>query len=100
MLAVAAILRNLGKKVPPVATTVYVRDDPSAGFAATAGMIGARVFYVDPGFGDIGHPGLARYCIGEVKEGIGAGGAMLLARIMGRSDEEIREAVLSTVSSY
>jgi NaMN:DMB phosphoribosyltransferase len=35
-----------------------------------------------------------------VKEGIGAGGAMFLARIMGKSEEEIREAVLSTVSSY
>jgi uncharacterized protein (TIGR00303 family) len=100
MLAVAAVLRGLGKRVPPVATTVYVRDDPSAGFAATAEMIGARVWYVDPGFGDLGHAGLARYCIGEVKEGIGAGGAMFLARIMGKSEKEIREAVLSTVSSY
>lgn len=100
MLAVAAVLRDLGKRVPPVATTVYVRDDPSAGFAATAEMIGAHVYYVDPGFGTLGHPGLARYCIGEVKEGIGAGGAMFLARIMGKTEEEIRETVLSTVSSY
>jgi NaMN:DMB phosphoribosyltransferase len=97
---VAAVLRALGRKVPPVATTVYVRDDPSAGFASTAEMIGARVWYVDPAFGDLGHPGLARYCIGEVKEGIGAGGAMFLARVMGKSGEEIRAAVLSTVSSY
>jgi NaMN:DMB phosphoribosyltransferase len=100
MLAVASALRNLGKKVPPVATTAYVRDDPSAGFPSTAERIGARVYYVDPGFGDLGHAGLARYCIGEVKEGIGAGGAMFLARVMGRSEEEIREAVLATVSSY
>jgi len=100
MLAVAAVLRGLGEQVPPVATTVYVRDDPSAGFATTAETIGARAWYVDPGFGDLGHSGLARYCIGEVKEGIGAGGAMFLARVMGKSGEEIREAVLSTVSSY
>jgi uncharacterized protein (TIGR00303 family) len=100
MLAVAAVLRDLGKRIPPVATTVYVRDDPTAGFAATAGMIGAGVYYVDPGFGTLGHSGLARYCIGEVKEGIGAGGAMLLARILGKSEEEIRNAVLATVSSY
>jgi uncharacterized protein (TIGR00303 family) len=100
MLAVGAVLRGLGKEVPPVATTVYVRDDPSAGFASTAERIGARAWYVDPGFGDLGHAGLARYCIGEVKEGIGAGGAMFLARVMGKSGEEIREAVLSTVSSY
>jgi NaMN:DMB phosphoribosyltransferase len=100
MLAVAAVLRGLGMKVPPVATTVYVREDPSAGFAATAEIIGAQAWYVDPGFGDLGHAGLARYCIGEVKEGIGAGGAMFLARVMGKGEEEIREAVLSTVSSY
>jgi len=100
MLAVAALLRELGKKVPSVVTTVYVRDDPSAGFAATAVMIGARVYYVDPGFASIGHTGLARYCVGEVKEGIGAGGAMFLARIMGKSEEEIREALLTTVSGY
>jgi uncharacterized protein (TIGR00303 family) len=100
MLAVAAVLRELGKRPPSVVTTVYVRDDPSAGFAATAGMIGTRVYYVDPSFGAIGHAGLARYCAGEVKEGIGAGGAMFLARIMGKSEEEIRETILSTVAAY
>ncbi|HTY52067.1 MAG TPA: TIGR00303 family protein [Methanomicrobiales archaeon] len=100
MLAVAAVLRELGKKVPPVVTTVYVRDDPSAGFAATAEMIGTQVYYVDPGFGALGHSGLARYCVGEVKEGIGAGGAMFLARVVGRSEEEIREKILSTATSY
>ena len=100
MLAVAAVLRELGKKVPSVVTTVYVRDDPSAGFTATADIIGTRVYYVDPDFATIGHKGLARYCVGEVKEGIGAGGAMFLAWIMGRSEEEIREALLTTVSGY
>lgn len=100
MLAVAAVLRELGKKVPSLVTTVYVRDDPSAGFAATADMIGTRVYYIDPDFATIGHMGLSRYCVGEVKEGIGAGGAMFLARIMGKSEEEIREALLTTVSGY
>jgi NaMN:DMB phosphoribosyltransferase len=63
-------------------------------------MIGAHVYYVVPGFAAIGHPGLARYCMGEVKEGIGAGGAMLLARILGKSEEQIRDAILATVSGY
>jgi NaMN:DMB phosphoribosyltransferase len=35
-----------------------------------------------------------------VKEGIGAGGAMFLARIMGRSEEEIRDAILAAASQY
>ncbi len=100
MLAVAAVLRGMGKEVPPIVTTVYVRDDSTAGFGRTAESLGARVFYVDPGFGEIGHPGLARYCIGEVKEGIGAGGAMFLARIMGKSEEEIRETILSAATAF
>ena len=57
-------------------------------------------YYVDPDFATIGHAGLSRYCTGEVKEGIGAGGAMFLARIMGKSEEEIRDALLTTVSGY
>ena len=101
MLAVAAVLRELGKKVPSVVTTVYVRDDPSAGFTATADMIGAHVFITWTRTSlPSGIQGLARYCVGEVKEGIGAGGAMFLARILGKSEEEIRKTLLTTVSGY
>jgi uncharacterized protein (TIGR00303 family) len=100
MLAVAAVAGKLGIRVPPVTTTVYVRDDPGAGFAGTAARLGVHVVYVDPDFGDIGHRGLARYCEGEVKEGIGAGGAMLLAALMGKSPQEIRAKILSTVTSF
>ena len=59
-----------------------------------------QAFYVDPGFGTLGHPGLARYCIGEVKEGMGAGGAMLLAALLGHTPEAIRQQILSTVMMY
>ena len=100
MLAVAAVIRKLGGRVPPLATTVYVRDDPSAGFPETAARLGVQVYYVDPDFGAIGHHGLARYCEGEVKEGIGAGGAMLLAALQGKSPEEIRERILATVTGF
>jgi NaMN:DMB phosphoribosyltransferase len=58
------------------------------------------MIFVDPGFGDLGHSGLARYCIGEVKEGMGAGGAMCLALLMGYSPGEIRGKILSSVSAY
>ena len=100
MLAVAAVVGKRGGEVPPLATTVYVRDDPSAGFPGTAARLGVRVTYVDPGFGAIGHQGLARYCEGEVKEGIGAGGAMLLAALRGKSPEEIRAKILATVTGF
>lgn len=100
MLSVAAVVRALGSTVPRVATTCYVRDDPSANFTVVAEQIGVRVTYVDPAFGDLGHSGLARYCIGEVKEGMGAGGAMLLAYLMGHAPEEIRDRILRTVHAY
>ncbi|HDR72371.1 MAG TPA: TIGR00303 family protein [Methanoculleus sp.] len=100
MLAVAAVLKSMGEPLPPLVTTVYLRDDPSASFAATVAEVGTTAMYVDPGFGDLGHGGLARYCIGEVKEGTGAGGAMLLARLMGHSPDAITGSILRFVSSY
>ncbi|MFA4824435.1 MAG: TIGR00303 family protein [Methanoregula sp.] len=100
MLAVSAIIRALGLRLPSVVTTSYVRDDPSANVGQIARQIGVKIYYVDPDFGDIGHAGLARYCIGEVKEGMGAGGAMCLAYLLGHSPEEIRAKILKTVSAY
>jgi uncharacterized protein (TIGR00303 family) len=100
MLAVSALIRALGQQLPRVVTTSYVRDDPTANVQALAERIGVHVTYVDPGFGDLGHAGLARYCIGEVKEGMGAGGAMYLAHLLGHSPEAIRRAILSTVTMY
>jgi uncharacterized protein (TIGR00303 family) len=100
MLAVSALIKALGRPPVPVVTTSYVRDDPTANVPALASQIGVHVTYVDPGFKDLGHAGLARYCIGEVKEGTGAGGAMYLANLMGYSPEAIREAILSTVTTH
>jgi uncharacterized protein (TIGR00303 family) len=100
MLAVAAVLKAMGKKLPGIAMTCYVRDDPVADISGTGRAIGVKIYSVDPGFGKIGHPGLARYCIGEVKEGMGAGGAMFLASLQGFTPERIRHQIFSTVSRY
>jgi len=100
MLSVAAVLKALGKRVPHLATTVYVRDDPTAGFARSVADLGTTAYYVDPNFGDIGHVGLARYCIGEVKEGMGAGGALMLAYLMGHEPDEISRKVFDFVREY
>jgi len=100
MLAVCAVLKALNIRLPPVATTCYVRDDRSANAADLADRIGVQVLYVDPGFGGAGHAGLARYCLGEVKEGMGAGGAMALAYLMGHSPAAIRQKIAKTVSAY
>ncbi len=99
-LAVAAALRALGYEPPSLVTTTYVRDDRSANFAEIAARIGVQPLYVDPGFGELGHAGLARYCIGEVKEGMGAGGALALATLLGHPPDEVRAHVLTTVRSY
>jgi len=100
MLAVCGVIKALQGRMPAVATTVYVRDDPSANVEELAEMIGVTVYYVDPGFGELGHVGLARYCTGEVKEGTGAGGAMFMASIMGFTPDQIREKIFETVNAY
>jgi NaMN:DMB phosphoribosyltransferase len=97
MLSVAALARAMGMAPPAVVTTSYVRDDPTANVKHVAEQIGINIYYVDPGFSTLGHDGLKRYCFGEVKEGFGAGGAMCLAHLMGHSEKEIREHILSTV---
>ena len=100
MMAVAALIKRMGKIPPAVVTTSYVRDDPSADIIRTSRNIGIDMIYIDPGFENIGIPGLARYCIGEVKEGMGAGGALMLASILAKSEEEIRDAIRTTVGLY
>ncbi len=100
MLSVCALIKAMGGFQPFVVTTVYVRDDPSANVQTLADQIGAEMIYVDPGFDNLGHSGLARYCIGEVKEGMGAGSAMYLAHLTGHSADEIRNKILTSVSAY
>jgi uncharacterized protein (TIGR00303 family) len=99
MLSVAALAKALGLQLPAVVTTSYVRDDPTANVGQLAQEIGSRIYYVNPDFGNLGHPGLARYCIGEVKEGFGAGGAMFLAYLMGHSEDTIRDRILSAANA-
>jgi len=100
MLAVSAFIKAEAGSLPYIVTTSYVRDDPSANVQQIAEQIGVNIIYVDPGFGDIGHSGLARYCIGEVKEGMGAGGAMCLANLLGHSPDVIRKTILAAVNAY
>jgi uncharacterized protein (TIGR00303 family) len=100
MLAVCGVIKAMNARMPIIATTSYVRDDPTANVQEIANQIGVTVYYVDPAFGDLGHAGLARYCIGEVKEGMGAGGSMFLAYLMGHSPDEIRQKILETVNRY
>jgi uncharacterized protein (TIGR00303 family) len=100
MLAVAALIKSLGTRLPSIVTTSYVRDDASANVQNLVRSLGVDIYYVDPAFGELGHSGLARYCIGEVKEGMGAGGAMCLAYMLGHPPDEIRNKILTTINTY
>ena len=100
MLAVCGVIKAMNGRLPSVATTVYVRDDGSANVQELADMMGVTVYYVDPTFGELGHDGLARYCTGEVKEGTGAGGAMVMASVMGFTPEQIKDKIYNTVLAY
>lgn len=100
MLAVCSLLKAMDQSMPTVVTTAYVRDDKSANFAELAKMMEVPVYYVDPGFDQLGHAGLARYCRGEVKEGTGAGGAMFMAYLMGFTPRQIQNKIFVTVQGY
>lgn len=100
MLAVCSVIKAMNCSIPAVATTSYVRDDNTANVQELAAMMGISMYYVDPGFGEIGHEGLARYCHGEVKEGTGAGGAMFMASLMGFTPDQIQEKILESVHTY
>ena len=95
MAAVFAIIKHLGINTDniSIATTKYVVDDASANFGELVDELGVPVYAADPGFGASHLPGLQRYEAGDVKEGVGAGGAMYLAQMHGVSQEELRHEV-------
>ena len=92
MAAVFAVIKHLGINTDniSIATTKYVVDDASANFWELADELGVPVYNADPGFSASNLPGLQRYEAGDVKEGVGAGGAMYLAQMHGVSQEELR----------
>ncbi|HIE31906.1 MAG TPA: TIGR00303 family protein [Methanosarcinales archaeon] len=85
MVAVFAIMKHLGldMKRISIATTKYVYQDRSIDFEAVIRDLGCRIHVVDPGFADSRLSGLRKYEAGEVKEGVGAGGAMYTAGMLG-----------------
>lgn len=94
MVSVLGIIKHLGlKKDVSIATTHYVADDPSANFREMTDILGYKAYAADPGFGDSRFPGLRMYETGDVKEGVGAGGAMFAAAMMGFSQKKFREKV-------
>ncbi|MDK2892911.1 nicotinate mononucleotide-dependent phosphoribosyltransferase CobT [Methanohalophilus sp.] len=95
MAAVFAIIKHLGINTDnlSIVTTSYVANDESATFNYLIDQLGAEMFHVDPGYGQSCHVGLQQYEKGHVKEGVGAGGALYLAHLLGVTREQVREEV-------
>jgi uncharacterized protein (TIGR00303 family) len=94
MLGVAALARHFGcKRKLLVATTRYVMEDKSSEFAALAAHIGVETWAAPLDFSASPFSGLADYEKGFVKEGVGAGGATLLAERAGVSAARVCERV-------
>lgn len=91
MVSVLCIIKSLGlEKDVSIATTCYVANDRTANFREMTEILDYQAFAADPGFGSSRLQGLRMYEKGEVKEGVGAGGSMLAAAMMGFSQDEFR----------
>ncbi len=95
MAAVFAVIKHLGIDTSNISivTTCYVTNDKTANFGELVQELGAEMLAVDPGFGGSCMMGLQQYEKGYVKEGVGAGGAVYLAQLMGVSVDQVREEV-------
>jgi len=83
-----------------IATTKYIVEDKSASFREIVEATGRPYYYVDPGLEMSKIPPVQIYAQGYVKEGVGMGGAALLAGIYGIKREKLVEEtdrVLMTV---
>lgn len=96
MLAVAALFKRYALasgKMPDldieVATTCYVARDKSSSFLSFAERIGVRASVAEIDFSDSPFEGLRDYEKGFVKEGVGAGGAVVYASRLGVSPERV-----------
>ncbi|WP_406659619.1 TIGR00303 family protein [Methanolobus sp. ZRKC3] len=92
MESIFAVIKHLGYTTDnmTIVTTSYVADDDSASFREIADQLGAKFYGMDLEFGKSNSQGLRQYELGFVKEGVGAGGAVYLARMFGHSLDGLR----------
>jgi len=98
MTAVCALMKAIDPEFDfsdtAIATTIFVAEDSTSDINRIADQIGdIDIYAVDPDFGAASHRGLHEYLSGSVKEGVGAGGAMLLALLHGIPVEMVRERI-------
>ncbi|MCS7107106.1 MAG: TIGR00303 family protein [Acidilobaceae archaeon] len=94
--AVLAILRGLGEDLSriAVATTRWVVEDPSADMKGLMREVAPEVplLYSRVSFKGL-PPGLEAYERGYAKEGVGAGGSLVLAEMRSVPEEQVRRAI-------
>ena len=95
MTAVCAVIKAISPDYDfnslSIATTVFVSEDETSDINFIVNQISdISIIAVDPGFEKSETDGLINYTKGSVKEGVGAGGAMLAAMLKGITIEEIR----------
>ena len=105
MAAVCAIIKNINPNFDfskiNLATTVYVAEDETADLLNLLKQIDPEIVLhvVDPEFEKSEDEGLRLYIDGYVKEGAGAGGAMLTALVRGASKETLRKKIEKVCNS-
>ena len=101
MAAVLALGKSLGIEGDiSIATTKYIVEDKTASFLEIVESTGRPYYYADPGLENSKIPGVQIYAQGYVKEGVGMGGASLLAGLYGVTQKQLVEEtdrVLMTV---
>ena len=101
MAAVLALGKAMGVEGDiSIATTKYIMEDKTASFREIVESVGRPYYYADPGLENSKIPGVQIYAQGYVKEGVGMGGASLLAGLYGVTQKQLVEEtdhVLMTV---
>lgn len=99
MAAVCAVIKNINPNFDfsriNLATTVYVAEDETADLIDLLNQIDPEItlHVVDPEFEKSNDKGLQLYAEGFVKEGAGAGGALLTCLLKGSTRETIRKKI-------
>jgi len=77
-----------------IATTIFVAEDETSDINYITQQVGdITIFAMDPDFGKSSVPGLQSYLNGSVKEGVGAGGALLIASLNDIEINDIRAKI-------
>lgn len=91
MVAAGALLRHFGIQTPlELATTSFVATDETSDIESAARALDFDLTVTNPEFDRSTHPAMEGYSRGEAKEGVGMGGALLLAAREGIPMDEIR----------